>query len=540
MPSEIPAITGLALSAPPGQGTRPSPPQNRRAFLRRSAVGCAGLVLCQSPLWLPGEPPGEALGPVLSFEDPALEALHSVVFRNALHNLLVTNTVRDAKKEYNRTGLFLDPPGCFLRAGGDYATPWTRDASINSWNAASLLAPAVAQNTLWAVCERRANGKLMVQRDNQWWDKVIWVNAAWTHFLVTGDRGFLALAYETAAEAIQELRQTRFNARLGLHEGPSVLCDGIAGYPEPPYDPGVASSFILDHPGGDKVMCLSTNCVHYQAYRCAAWMAGQLGRPAAEIQRHQSAAEQLRAAIQHRFWMPQKSTYGYFIHGAGPRQGLLDESQEAMGLAFAILFEVASPKQIRSLLKTVHIEPKGLVCVWPHFARFNEERPGRHNVMVWPMASGLWAHACAKAGAAELFQKELTNLATLVQASQGIFYEIYHSIHGRPDGGWQVGKHWSSCVHQTWSATAYLRMVLHGLFGINLEPDGLRFTPTLPGQWGAAQLRGLKYRNMILDVRLSGQGRRLARVEFDRKKLRTAWVPASWTGPHELAIQLKT
>ena len=119
-------------------------------------------------------------------------------------------------------------PGClpirrdeFIRAGGQYATPWTRDASINSWNAASLLAPAVARNTLWAVCERQANGRLIIQRDNQWWDKVIWAQGAWTHFLVTGDREFLAHAYEAVSESLAEMCRDHFNERFGLFEGPS-------------------------------------------------------------------------------------------------------------------------------------------------------------------------------------------------------------------------------------------------------------------------------------------------------------------------------
>lgn len=486
------------------------------------------------------KPSGVAAGPKLRFEKPELEALHGTAFRNALHNLLVTNTVPDTKKQYQRTGLFADPPGQFIRAGGSYATPWTRDASINAWNAASLLTPAVARNTLWAVCERQSNGRLIIQRDNQWWDKVLWAQGAWSHFLVTGDREFLAQAYEAVSESLAEMRLTRFNARFGLFEGPSVLCDGIAGYPEPPYDPKVSSSFILDHPGGDKVMCLSTNCVAYQAHRCAAWMAGQLGRTAAEVAPFTEAAARLREAIHRHLWMPAKSTYGYFIHGTGPLAGQLDASQEGMGLAYAILFDVADAAQVRNILRTVHIQPKGIVCVWPHFARFSDARPGRHNVVVWPLASGMWSHAVAKAGAVERFASEMTNTATMANASEGIFYEIYHSVTGVPDGGWQVGKRWDSCIHQTWSATGYLRMVFHGLFGLNLEPDGVRFTPTLPPGWGAVRLNGLRYRQAVLNLLLEGEGQQIASVSVDAKPVPSAIISAKLTGEHQVTILLKS
>lgn len=474
----------------------------------------------------------------LIFQDPKSQALLGTAYESALRNLREINTIADAQRQYNRTGLFADPPGTFIRAGGNYATPWTRDAAINCWNAASLLEPAVAKNTLWAVCERQENHRLIVQRDNQWWDKVIWIQGAWSHFAITGDREFLALAYEAARETLDEMVRTHYNGDYGLFEGPSVLCDGIAGYPEPPHDPKVASSFILDHPGGDKLMSLSTNCVHYQANCCAAWMAEQLGRPDGEIRPYRDAAARLKAAINGHLWMPDKATYAYFIHGSGPLAGELDRSQEGMGLAYAILFGVAEPEQIREILRTVHLEPEGIVCVWPHFARFSDEHPGRHNVAVWPLASGMWAHAAAKAGAIELFQREMQNTAAMANDSQGIFYEIYHSTKGIPDGGWQTGRHWDSCVHQTWSATAYLRMVFCGLFGMDFQPDGLRLTPSLPSDWRDVQMAGLKYREMTLDIKLTGHGNRIAEFMLDGQCVKSPVVPPQLTGKHTVAIRL--
>jgi hypothetical protein len=47
----------------------------------------------------------------------------------------------------------------------------------------------------------------------------------------------------------------------------------------------------------------------------------------------------------------------------------------------------------------------------------------------------MWAHAAAKAGAVERFVSEMTNTATMANASDGIFYEICHSVTGVPDGG---------------------------------------------------------------------------------------------------------
>jgi hypothetical protein len=120
--------------------------------------------------------------PQLIFSDRAdLQATLGRAYALALTNLLTINTISDPTQDHNRSGLFLNPPGTFIRAGGDYQTPWTRDAALNAWSAASLLSPAVAANTLWAVVTLR-DGQLIVQPDDQWWDQVIWIQASWNHY----------------------------------------------------------------------------------------------------------------------------------------------------------------------------------------------------------------------------------------------------------------------------------------------------------------------------------------------------------------------
>ena len=47
-----------------------------------------------------------------------------------------------------------------------------------------------------------------------------------------------------------------------------------------------------------------------------------------------------------------------------------------------------------------------------------------------------------------------------------------------------MGSHWESQPDQTWSATAYLRMVFTDLFGMRFGADGIAFAPSLPRGWG--------------------------------------------------------
>ena len=477
--------------------------------------------------------------PRLTFQNRAVQSRLGAAYTDALENLLRINTLPDLTQAHNASGLLTGDPAFFIRAGGGYDQPWTRDASLNSWNAASLLEPIAARNTLWAVCRRGADGTLTVQQDNQWWDKVIWITGAWNHYAVTGDKAFLTAAYGVASEELSQMRLEHYNRAYGLFEGPAFFADGIAGYPEPEYDPKNNSSFVLDHPYTDKLMVLSTNCVYYNAYNCASRMATELGRPASEAKQYERSAAALKTAINAHLWMPGKSTYGFFVHGAGPLAGKLDPTQEGIGQSFAVLFGVASPAQARSILQNAHRSPHGITASWPHFPRFDDAHPGRHNGIVWPLVNGMFACAAAKAGRTDVFGSEVENAANLSAGSGHHFYEIYNAKTGVPDGGWQSGFHWQSQPDQTWSATAYLRMIDTGLFGMRFTPSALTFSPTLPAAWGPVTLSGLHYRAAVLSVTLNGSGARITRFLYDGKPLAHPVVPATATGFHTVAITLK-
>ena len=484
-----------------------------------------------------GPPPA----PVLHFASPERQAALGSPYQSAVDTLLQVDTVPYAghgkAKVYNQTGLLTKVPGTFFRAGGGYDQPWTRDASVNSWNAGSLLAPGVARNTLWSVVRRDAHGRLIVQQDDQWWDQVIWVVAAWNHFLVTGDRTFLAPAYQAAQDTLAEDKRKHFNPDRGLFEGAAFLNDGIAGYPTPPADPTESrGSFVLDYPGADKVMALSTNCLYVGAYRAAAQMATELHRPPEEAARSIAAADALTVRIRDTFWLAGQGRFGYLLSP----EGSLDPSQEGAGLAFAMLFGVASPDQAASVLRVAHVEPNGMTDVWPSFLRYSADRPGRHNAIIWPPIESFWAEAAARAGDLPVFSRELETLARLAHRDRDKFWEIYNSQTGLPDGGWQVRRQWLSAPDQTWSATGYLRMIHAGLFGMRFQGEGLAFAPALPEGWGDVSLTRVRYRRAVLRIRLHGAGTIVRSFQLDGVEQAARRIPSGLQGEHTVDIVLQT
>jgi hypothetical protein len=481
--------------------------------------------------------------PTLTFDDSTLQSDLGSVYEAALTNLVGINTAYADSSTYNVAGRVTYPPGTFVRAGGGYPLPqrWTRDASVNTWNATSLIAPVVGRNTLWSVVDHQPDGGLIVQQnDGEWWDQIVWVVSAWDHYLITGDHDFLTDAYNASVNTMATRKSQNFNSALGLFEGPGFMNDGISAYPSPPWEPGIDSSSVLSYPYVDVLMCLSTNCLYYGAYRALANMAQVLGN-GSDMVTYQAAAAKLQSDINGSLWRTGAGTYGYLIQGPGsPLAGQLDTSQEGGGLALAVLMGVASSGQAQQLLSNAHWEPHGVVNVWPNFPRFTNGW-GRQ-ASLWPMVHSMFGHAAAISGRTDLFARAMTDLAQLVQGSDDHFYEIYNPATGVPDGGWQTDgsgqiTQWVSQPDQAWSATGYLRMVYRALFGLSFTTQGLRFAPSLPSGWGSVSMAGVRYRDMTLDITLTGQGSSIRAVTVDGRP-HTPLLSAAETGHHTIQITL--
>jgi hypothetical protein len=506
------------------------------ASVSNPAAGQDAAVLSQTDFTLPS----------LTFSHSAQAAL-GTVYKAALTNVAETNCVYADPADYNQSGLITYPPGTLVIAGQGYQLPqrWTRDASVNTWSAASLLSPVVGRNTLWSVVDPQGdNGLIVQQNDGEWWDQIVWVVSAWNHYLVTGDHDFLTKAYKTALTTMNTRRAQNFNQALGLFEGPGFMNDGISAYPSPPFEPGIDSSSVLSYPYVDVMMCLSTNCLYYGAYLALAGMARELGKSSA-ASRDEYAAAVLRKAINAGFWRGSAGTYGYLIHGAGdPLAGRLDTHQEGGGLALAIILGVATAKQAGLILQTARWEPHGVVNVWPNFPWFNTGAEWGRQASLWPMVHSMFGHAAALGRRLDLFERAVTDLASMVSASNDHFWEVYNPVTGVPDGGWQTGGsgaigQWGSAPDQTWSATGYLRMIYYGLFGLTFTLQGLRFAPSLPARWGAVSLHGLRYRNSLLDITLTGAGNRVKSVHVDGRASAPLLRP-SLSGHHQVQIVLES
>jgi glycogen debranching enzyme len=422
-----------------------------------------------------------------------------------------------------------------LAAGGDYGGEWTRDIAINSWNAESLLRPDVALHSLWSVT---------VNKDSvghQYWDKIIWTIAALNHYKVTGDRLFLNEAYRCAKNTMKDLEQSTFDEKYGLFMGPSVFNDGIAGYPESVYDSLNNSSFVLDHPRSRTIKCLSTNAVYYGAYQSLSEMSDLLNDGQKEA--YARKASTLKAQVVKYLYNEKENKLYYLIDS----KGNIDHSQEALGISFSILFGILNKDQAGRLISKVNTSSYGIPSITPAFARYNTKKPGRHNAVIWPMVNGFFADAALTAKNYQVFTAELNNLTHLaLDENKGNynFREIYNASSGIPDGGWQRRKtpddiHWTSFKNQTWSATAYLRMVFNGLLGFKFDSDALHIFPYLPQGIHLLKVTSIPFRKATINITVTGKGSHVSSFTINGVKQKSFKVSATATGVQNIVVNVE-
>jgi trehalose/maltose hydrolase-like predicted phosphorylase len=77
---------------------------------------------------------------------------------------------------------------------------------------------------------------------------------------------------------------------------------------------------------------------------------------------------------------------------------------------------------------------------------------------------------------------------------------------------------WKSELHQTWSATGYLRLMVFDLAGMNFDENGVVFEPHLPEGIQRVDLTGISYRKAMLNVHVHGVGGHIAEMTVNGRR----------------------
>lgn len=438
-----------------------------------------------------------------------------------------------------------------LLAGLHYEKPWTRDAAINVWNGISFLMPDVAKNTL-EVQLKYQDDQLII--GGQYWDKVIWSIGAWEYYQFNQDINFLDSAYLAIKNTIEIQEKEEYSVNKKLFRGAAVYGDGVSAYPKFYTESEISGNSDkysaiyewVDHNPSRKnkigyglpMYVLSTNLVYYKTYDILSKIAEI--RDPKMVDHWTTKKEELKETILREF----KYKDGKYYY-------LLDEvsnhkRQESMGLAFLILFDVIDDKEGKEIIENANYTEAGVPCVYPSYARHTNKKLssyGRHAGTVWPHIQGFWGSASKKVGSDQYLYDEFLKLSQHA-VRDNHFYEIYHPETTNHYGGVQeptlsVWEEWFCAERQSWSATAYLRMLYFDILGLDISEEGLCFKPSLPSEVDVIELERLVLGNKTLNLKINGSGNQVQKLILNGKEVAPNYkIPSDWSGILNIEITL--
>ncbi|WP_020525601.1 MGH1-like glycoside hydrolase domain-containing protein [Catelliglobosispora koreensis] len=394
-------------------------------------------------------------------------------------------------------------------AGKRWNTIWTRDSSYAFDLGVAFSHPAEARATLEALAPQGFWRQDPCRHFGGWpnlTDSIVGTVGAWAVYLANGDEEFLRWSFNVSRLTLERAEHEAWDAETGLFRGCSSFMESNSGYP------------FRFHHNGTKVgrtKALSTNVLYYRGYLLAARMGALLG---ADVSSFYAKANELRDKINEHLWVPDKQLYAYFEYEHGTKSSRM----EGLGESLAVLWGVADDDQAEGILSQAHVTKHGIPCLWPPYALWRltwNDAHYYHNGMVWPFVQGYWALAAASQGRSDLLSAELTKLADLA-GRDGSFHEFYRPVSGRPDGS----------ARQLWSAAGYQAMVHFGLFGIQASEEGLKIRPLVPEGFRELTLTGFRYRDMTLDIHVTGTG----------QAADTILLPTDLTGHQSVDVTLGT
>jgi hypothetical protein len=406
-------------------------------------------------------------------------------------------------------------------AGEDWAEVWTRDTAYSIDLGAGLLQAEAAKTTIESMTQTvSGHGEVWVQdRAGHFggWpnlsDSIVGAQGAWSLYLTTGDDRLLAWSYDVTVNTLARAEADVYLESAGLFGGCSTFMESNSGYP-PRYE---NTKTLLA-----QTKALSTNLLYYRAYVVAAEMGKLLGKDVAPLE---AKAAQLKLAINERLWMDDLGYYAYFED----EDGRQERRMEGTGESFAILWGVADAQNTQRILENTPLTAWGIPSLWPQYSAWMDYGGGDanyyHNGMVWPFVQGYWGWAAAMAKSVARFESELDRLVALSEKT-----DTFHEFH-RPEDGRQDGSR-----RQLWSASGYLSMVYHGLFGMSFDPTGVTFAPVVPAAFSEVTLDGIPYRDMTLNVSVIGSGTEIAKFSVDGLENPEHRIASDLTGAHHIDI----
>lgn len=381
------------------------------------------------------------------------------------------------------------------------------------YNIALSLAYLQPQKSMEALESMVVDSVIHVDGDNRSFasfsNELIWAEAAWSVYCATGDKNWLKRAYYVIDKSLKHVEDMSPVNGTGLYH---ALC---------PYDPRLASQYYPSWASvtdAYQTTPLVANAIVEHAYI----ILGQIADEFELNEPYDTHASRIKDAINHRLWNEAKGCYCQYLYGGV--SSFMSPCVDNLGQALAILWDIADDNRTETLITETPISNFGVPTLYPN--RENVE-VGINNT-VTPMVQAMWNLAAAKASnmnmlrrgmGALIFQQAMAaSCSTSCNATTG---ELMPN--NNPRG----------------NASGNIAMVLRVLAGMNFLPDGIEFNPRVPECFfGTKRIKGLRYRNAVLNITINGTGNECSEITLDGKAIPDNFINGNLEGEHAIVIKM--
>lgn len=415
--------------------------------------------------------------------------------------------------------LDIRPDSTFM-AGALWPDTWTRDAVYSIWFSFSWLLPDISRRTLEKQTLRNPAEALQDTGSGGSWpistDRVVWALAAWEYYLVTGDRDWLAEAYEGLANTARKDLHVAYDPQICLFRGETCSMDWRTHtYPNWFTNANIGESFSS-----------GTNALHLFLYRFLYEAGRIIGVPEKDTDLWLSVAESVSSSFNEHFWDSSKGLYSCWLY-PDYMDYLASDKVGVMSNGLATVCGAASPGQIDSLVSNYPLYPYGASVIYPT----KPDGFAYHNKGIWPVWQTPLMYAAKDVGNIAV----LSHLMKSMTRAAALF--LTHKENMTYDTGYDRNTALNS-DRQLWSVASYISMVYRVLFGMELCQDGLHFNPVVPAFAGSRlSLGGFSYRKAEIDVTVIGNGDNVSSIVVNGRKKKKGWyLPHDAKGRYDIEI----
>lgn len=428
----------------------------------------------------------------------------------ALYNMALEEMLLDIRKDST------------FMAGALWPDTWTRDAVYSIWFSYSWLLPDISRKTLEKQTLRDPSEALQDTGSGGSWpistDRVVWALAAWEYYLVTGDRDWLAGAYEGLANTARKDLHVAFDPDLHLFRGETCSMDWRTHtYPNWFTNANIGESFSS-----------GTNALHLFLYRFLSDAGSIIGAPQEDIDLWNSVEKSLKSAFNGHFWDSRKGLYSCWLYPAF-MDYLPSDKTGVMSNGLAAVCGAASRDQIESIVSNYPLYPYGASVIYPT----KPDGFAYHNKGIWPV----WQTPLMYAA------KDVRNTAVLSHLMQSMTRAAALFLTHKENMTYDTGYDRNTALNsdrQLWSVASYISMVYRVLFGMEISREGLRFNPVVPSFAGSRlTLEGFRYRDAEINVTVRGNGDSISSLTVNGRKRKAGWyLPYDAHGKYNIEISM--